>query len=855
MRHRFNLSDWSLRHRNWMLLALAALLIAGIQAYFQLPQREDPDFTFKVAMVRVAWPGATAQQVEQQLTAPLEQTLRDLPGLDSTSSYSHAHEAVLFVTLKDDIAPAEVAASWRALHQRIDKLQLPKGAAPPEIDDHFGTTYAVVCAFTTDDPAQLELIPQEARNKISTLQDVAKVELIGTEGTNTHLHIDGQHATGIAVAMKPDSDLYRFAEDIRLALRQLRTGHEEITLIANQARVVERSIDQFMRALLEALAIVLAVSFLSLGARAGLVVALSIPIVLALTFLLMKLFGIALHRVSVGALIIAIGLLVDDAMIAVEMMVVKLEQGWSKTRAAVHAFHSTAFPMLTGTLVTAAAFLPVGLAKSSAGEYTAALCAVVGIALLVSWIVAVMVTPLLGYGLLREHAHQHVELYQGRIYTLFRNVVVACLRFRKTVIAATLLMFAFAVFSFSKIEQQFFPPSDRPELLLDVWLPEGTPLAMTENAVQQLEVKLKSIEGIQHISSYIGRATPRFYLMMDIQPATQNYAQLVIQTADLAARERVIKQVRKLIDRDYPNFGLRIARLENGPPVGYPLQFRMLGDDFLTLDQLTDEVMQLVEQDSRAQNVSRDEMKAPYISCAPPSAFCFSKDIIYHLNSQRVLTVRADVGDGVDAAAVSSAIDAKLAALRAKLPQGYRIETGGVLDDSDQATESVIAQLPLVIVLILMLLWLQLRRFGDLLLVLLTAPLGLIGISAILLPLHIPFGFVAMLGMISLAGMILRNSVILVDQIEQDLAQGLTRHQAIVDSTVRRARPILLTAAAAMLAMIPLVPSVFWGPMALTIMGGLFSATLLTLLFLPALYAAWYRVETTDQSLPVNFDR
>lgn len=834
MKHRHNLSDWSLRHRNGMFIALAALLVSGIWAYLNLPQREDPDFTFKIGAVRAVWPGADAQRVERELTAPLEQALHDLPWLDNLNSYSHAGEAMLVINLSDTMPPAEVPASWQAMRERVAALQpkLPKGVAI-EIDDTPGTTYGAVYAFTADDPAERERVAQEVRDSAGALRDVAKVELLGMAGLNARMRVDGRPASGIAVAMKREGDLYRFADELRLTLRQHITGHEQMYQIANQARVVGDSIAQFMRALLEALAIVLVVSFLSLGARAGLVVALTIPVVLAGTFLLMELFGIALHRVSVGALIIAIGLLVDDAMIAVEMMMVKLEQGWSRAHAAVYAYRSTAFPMLTGTLVTAAAFLPVGLAKSSAGEYTAALCAVVTLALLVSWLVAVMFTPLLGYGVLREHRHQETVLYQGRFYVAFRRLVVACLRFRKTVILATLLAFALAALGFGKIEQQFFPPSDRPELLLDLWLPEGAPLAATEAAVQQLEDQLKKIEGITHTASYIGRGTPRFYLMIDIPPPAPNYAQLVLMTEDLQARERVIKAVRALIAAQYPDSGLRIARLENGPPVGYPIQYRIVGDDVAKLDSIAAEVMQIVVEDQRTRNVSRD--------VAPAHA---ARDIAYHRNGRPLLTVRADVTDEADAAAISSALDAQLTGLRARLPAGYRIETGGVLDDSDQATDSVIAQLPIMIMIILALLALQLRRFSLVVLVLLSAPLGLIGVTAVLLPLHIPFGFVAMLGMISLAGMILRNAVILVDQIEQDMAQGLTRYQAIIDSTVRRARPIALTAAAAMLAMVPLVSSVFWGPMAITIMGGLFGATLLTLLFLPALYAAWFRVES-----------
>lgn len=834
MRHH-NLSDWSLRHRTLMMAAMLILLIGGIFAYLQLPQREDPEFTFKVALVRAPWPGANTNEIERRLTGPVEHALRDIPWLDNVSSYTHAGEAVVFVTLKDAMPPGEVPHSWQVMRAKLAAMRsaLPPGAGDLQINDEFGTTFGSLFAFTAPNATQAEQVAAFAQQEFRGIPGVAKAELVGND--IARMRYDGTPAIGVAVAMARDGDAIALGKRLRDAVEHMRASLApgvQIHAVADQPKVVHDALARFMQSLIEALAIVLAVSFLSLGGRAGMVVALSIPLVLAGTFLLMLLFGIPLHRVSVGALIIAIGLLVDDAMIAVEMMVVKLEEGWSKAKAAGHAYRSTAFPMLTGTLVTAAAFLPVGLAKSSAGEYTASLCAVVTIALLVSWLVAVFFTPLIGFSLLREHTAYATAQYQSRVYVRLRQLVVTCLRFRKTVIAATLCLFALALYGFTKVEQQFFPPSERPELLLDVWLPEGAPLKATLAATQEIEQSIKDVEGIAYYTSYVGSATPRFYLMMETQPPASNYAQLVIVTRDVDARERALKRIRNIISTRFPDSGLRVSRLENGPPVGYPIQFRVRGSDVATLDKIATEVMRTVQEDGRTRNVNRDAV-------TPQDG---PGTLVWHLDGQPVVTVRADVPDDVSATAVSQAIDQKLAGLRAKLPAGYRIESGGVSSDSGQATSSVLAVLPLTDAIILALLALQLRSLNLVALVILTAPLGVIGVTAALLAGNVPFGFVAMLGMVSLAGMIMRNSVILIDQIDQDMARGLSRHDAIIESTVRRARPILLTAAAAILAMIPLVTNVFWGPLSIVVMGGLFVATLLTLLILPALYAAWYRV-------------
>ena len=755
------------------------------------------------------------------------------------------------------------------------------------------------------------------------LGDLYRVYRSDADPASFKMRSMGKPAVGLAISMTPGGNVTELGErlerEISIAKQQF-PSDMKIHQVSNQPAVVKQSISTFMSALLEALAIVLLVSFLSLGLRAGLVVGLSIPLVLAGTFLLMHAFNIDLQRVSLGALIIALGLLVDDAMIAVEMMKVKLEQGWNKLDAATFAYSSTAFPMLSGTLITAAAFLPVGLAKSSAGEYTFSICAVVTIALLVSWLVAVIFTPFIGYHLLQHH-RANDDLYQHGFYARLRRLIAWCLDYKKSVVAFTAVAFVLALLGFGKVEQAFFPPSERPELLMDIWLPEGSNFTDIEALAIELEGALAHDTGIVNYTSYIGDSTPRFYLPLDLNLPNINYAQMVITTRDIKSREATLKRMRALLEEDYPDMGIRISRLENGPPVGYPVQFRVLGEDPKKLRAIANEIAEVVKQNKHTKNVSVDtndtltvanievdQQKAgqlglssqaisqnlqallsgltvtrlreagkqiEVIARAAPTERADPEylkqinlytengkfvplgqiatlsqgeepSIIWHKNRLPVATIIADVPDGVSASEVSMSIDRQLAAIRAGLPEGYRIEVGGVMEDSGKAQESIADVLPLMGFIIVTLLMLQLNSFKPVVLALLTAPLGIIGVTAALLIFDVPFGFVAMLGMISLSGMIMRNSVILLDQISQDIDAGMNQWDAIIESTVRRFRPIMLTAAAAILAMIPLTRNIFWGPMAVVIMGGLLVATLLTLFYLPALYAVWFKVKRPD---------
>jgi multidrug efflux pump len=735
----------------------------------------------------------------------------------------------------------------------------------------------------------------------------------------------GEEAIGLAVSMRDGGDILQLGKalDAELArLQQTLPLGMSLRKVSDQPAAVRSSVGEFVRVLAEAVSIVLLVSFFSLGFRTGLVVALSIPLVLAMTFAAMHYFGIGLHKISLGALVLALGLLVDDAIIAVEMMAVKMEQGYDRLRAASFAWTSTAFPMLTGTLITAAGFLPIATAASSTGEYTRSIFQVVTIALLVSWLAAVVFVPYLGEKLLPDpkftasgHAH---DPYQSRFYRRFRRLVEASMRHRRLVIVATLALFLTSVALFRFVPQQFFPSSTRLELLVDLKLAEGVSLHATQTQVEVLEGHLRAMDGIENHVAYVGTGSPRFYLPLDQQLPQTSFAQFVVLTRDLKAREQVRSALIELFATRFPTLRGRVTRLENGPPVGYPVQFRVSGEHIDLVRKLAREVAAKVRENPHVTNVNLDweepskvvrlvldqeRARALGVSSAHLAQFLqsslsglavstfredneliqillrgpadererlsmlgslavptangrsvpvlqvatlehgFEEGIVWHRNRLPTVTVRADVYGKHQPASVVAQILPTLEGVRAHLPSGYLLEVGGTVEDSTRGANSVKAGLPLFVVVVFTFLMLQLRSLSRSFLVFLTAPLGLIGVTAFLLVFRVPFGFVAMLGTIALAGMIMRNTVILVDQIEQDIAAGHPRWQAVIDATVRRFRPIVLTALAAVLAMIPLSRSAFFGPMAVAIMGGLIVATVLTLVFVPALYAAWFRVK------------
>lgn len=1031
----FNLSEWSLRHPALVLYAMLALTIIGMASYSKLGQSEDPPFTFKVMVIRSAWPGANALEVEQQLTDKLEKKLQEVPWLDVLKSYSRAGESLIFLQAKDSAPPSEIPNIWYQARKKISDIRytLPNGVQGPIFNDEFGDVYGNLYALSGQgyDDAELKRQADVVRAELLRVANVGKVDFFGeqsqkiyielsnaklaTFGIDTttflqmlqaqnlmatagaydsvdeHIRIDvsgtyddlqqirevrlgtrnsefrlgdvatvkrgyehptkervrfmGQEALLIGVSMQQGGDIIKLGLDLDAAVAKIQAQLPvglQLQMVSSQPRAVKSSVHEFVKSLTEAVVIVLAVSLLSLGLRSGIVVAISIPIVLAVTFWLMHLFGVGLHKISLGALILALGLLVDDAIIAVEMMASKMEQGWERGKAAAFAYTSTAMPMLSGTLVTAAGFLPIATAASATGEYTRSIFQVVVIALLVSWLAAVIVVPYLGYRLLpdlSDHAPQasfmqtvwarirrqpllvaqqnHHDLYQSGFYQRFRALVTACVKHRWWVIAITVAIFVLSIVSFKYVQQQFFPDSTRPEIIVDLRLTEGASFDASASEVKKLEAWLEKQSGIENYVAYIGTGSPRFYLPLDQQMPQRSFAQVVILTEGPQQREQLRLQLLALFENDFPSLRASVLRLENGPPVGFPVQFRISGPDLQTLRGIARQVADVMRANPNLSNVQLDwdepvkvvqvnidQSKARLLGVSSSQIanlingawqglyvtefregieridvivrgmeaerqrlsrlqslmiytasgqsvplsqiasfdYGFEEGVIWRRNRIPTITARGHVYGKIQAPTVSAQVESQLASIQANLPVGYHLETGGAVEESAKGGSSVAAGMPLFLFSVLTVLMIQLQSFSRVALVLLTAPLGMIGVTLFLLIFHQPFGFVAMLGTIALSGMIMRNSVILVDQIDQDKQAGHSDLEAIVDSTVRRFRPIVLTAAAAILAMIPLTQSAFFGPMAVAIMGGLTVATVLTLLFLPALYAAWFGV-------------
>ena len=781
---------------------------------------------------------------------------------------------------------------------------------------------------------QLEDLSLRAGSTTFRLGDFATVQRAYQDPPRDKMRFNGKEVIGLGVSMEKGGNIIQLGHGLEAAVKRIRAQLPvgvELERVSNQPAAVTSSVDEFMHTLVEAVVIVLLVSFVALGlhgkprlrldVRPGLVVALTIPLVLAITFLFMHILDISLHKVSLGALIIALGLLVDDAIIAVEMMVRKMEEGMSRFDAAIFAYTSTAFPMLTGTLITAAGFLPIGLAKSTAGEYTFTMFSVNAIALIVSWVVAVSFTPYIGFLLLKVKPHGeggHHEVFDTPAYRRFRRLVDRCVEWRKTTIAITLLIFALGVFGFKFIEKQFFPDSSRPELMVEMWLPEGASFAASEAQAKKFERFVRAQPELDSVTSYVGNGSPRFYLPLDQIFPQSNVSQFVVLPKTLAQREILLHKIERAFRDDFPEVRGRVRLLPNGPPVPYPVQFQVAGPDIGLVRGLADQVKEILRANPNAVGVNdnwnesvkvlrldldQDKLRALGVTSQAvrrtvatvlsgttigqfresnrlidivvrqpleerstmsvlantnvatgsgrpvPLAqlarieFVWEPGVVWREGREWAIMVQADVVAGIQGPTVSNQVGPRLDALRAQLPAGYRITLEGAAADSSEAEASITANVPLVLFIVFTLLMLQLHSFSRALLVFLTGPLGVAGAAMALLLLNRPFGFVANLGVIALFGMIIRNSVILVDQIEKEIAHGAHPWDAIVESAVRRCRPILLTAAAAALAMIPLSRSVFWGPMAVAIMGGLLVATALTLLFLPALYAAWFRVK------------
>ncbi|WP_119270279.1 efflux RND transporter permease subunit [Taklimakanibacter deserti] len=913
-------------------------------------------------------PPAEVQDLWYQVRKKITDIRGDLPagivGPSFNDEYGDVYSALYMLTA-DGLSPAELKSRAEDIRQRllrvpnVNKVDLigerPQrifiefshtrlatlGVTPQQIFDSVARQNAVVSGGAIDTTADrinlrvtgaftgteaIAAVPIEAEGRVFRLGDIATVTRGYEDPPGFIVREGGKPALGIGVSMAAGANIVALGHDLdhemAAIVAELPVGID-VTQIADQPHIVDESVSEFIHTFAEALGIVLVVGFLSLGWRTGIVVALSVPLVLAIVFIVMYAAGLDLHRITLGALIIALGLLVDDAIIAIEMMVVKMEQGWDRARAATFAWTSTAFPMLTGTLVTAAGFLPVGFARSSSGEYAGGIFWIVGLALIASWIVAVVFTPYLGFKLLPDFAkhsahHDPGAIYDTRLYRRLRALIAWCLSWRVTVVVITVAMFAVSIAGFGLVQQQFFPTSTRSELFFEMRLPEGTAIGVTDATAKKAERLLGGDPDILTYTTYVGQGSPRFWLGLNPVLPNTNFAQIVIVTKDLEARERVRTRLDKAVTEGaLPEARVRIDRFVFGPPVGFPVQFRIIGPDPLKVRDIAEEVRQVmaanpkiiepqldwgeqvksirleVDQDRAralgltpedvaqtlqtllsghtvtqyregienidvvaravpAERLKLDQLPALTIAtrngiAVPLSQiarlnFEYEEPILWRRNRDLVLTVRGDIIDGVQAPDVSTEMLPKLASIKADLPYGYRIETGGSIEESAKANAALVAVFPVMAIVMLALLMIQLQSFSRLALVFVTAPLGIIGATAALLVANNPFGFVALLGLIALAGMIMRNTVILVDQIDHDIAEGHTPYQAIIDATVRRARPVVLTALAAILGMIPLARSIFWGPMAITIMGGLLVATVLTLLVVPALYALWFRV-------------
>jgi multidrug efflux pump len=1029
---RFNVSRWAIEHPALTRYLLIVLMVLGAAAYLQLGQDEDPPFTFRAMVVQAFWPGATPQQMAEQVTDRIERTLQEVPGADIIRSYTKSGESLTTFYLRDSTPAGDVPEAWHQVRKRIGDIRgtLPQGVIGPLFNDDFGDVYGSIFALSADgfSAEELRVFADEVRHQLLQVPDVAKVATFGAqpekvfvetshkrlaqlgldfnqviaqigaqnavEGAGTldaglesfQIRVGGRFdsvdelrrlpiravnpATGrasmlrlediaevrrgyadpptvmvrhqgrdviaLGVSMRKGGDIIALGQALDARAGTLRAGLPTgiaLERVQDQPKAVSRSVGEFVKVLVEAIVIVLAVSFVSLGLHRhplrldpwpGLVVGISIPLVLAITFITMFYWGVGLHKISLGSLIVALGLLVDDAIIVVEMMVRKLEEGHDRLTAATAAFDLTAMPMLTGTLITATGFLPIGLARSSVGEYTFAIFAVTAAALVISWLVSVYFVPYLGYRFLRVRpaaAGEVHELFDTPFYSRFRGAVDWCVQHRWITIGLTLLTFAAGIAGMGKVQQQFFPDSSRPEILVDLWLPEGSTIKQTSAVAQRFEARMRAEPGLQSVSAWIGAGVPRFYLPLENIFPQPNVSQFILLPNSLTEREALRQRLPALLAQEFPEVRGRVKLLPNGPPVAYPVQFRVSGTDVASVRAWADQAKDLlrthpsmrgvndnwnesvkvlrlrIDQDkARALGVSsqglaqasrtmlsgstigqyregdklidivlrqpQDERDAitdfpqAYLPTATGHAvpltqvaqidFGWEPGVLWREGRRFAITVQGDVTEGVQGPTVSSALWPQMQALAAQMPPGYGIELAGAAAESSKGQGSIAVGVPLMLFIIFTLLMLQLQSFSRAMLVFLTGPLGIAGVAGALLLLDRPFGFVALLGVIALSGMIMRNSVILIDQIEQDRARGVATWDAIVEAAVRRFRPIVLTAAAAVLAMIPLSRSVFWGPMAVAIMGGLVVATALTLLALPAMYAAWFRVRRDE---------
>jgi len=1013
----FNLTEWALEHRAVVLFLILTIAAGGVLGFTRLGQLEDPNFSVPSMTAMVMWPGATAQQVQDEVLNRMEKKFEQLDHFEKVKTYARQGYGAMLITVKGGTSHADQREAWYQARKKFSdiKNELPEGVVGPIFNDEFGDVTGLLYAVKGDGVSLAELsdVSEDVKRRLLKVPMVKKIDIYGkqakkvyvefshqrlaalgitplaiaeslrnqnsvlasgsidTPGDRVLVRVSGQFSTlddirnvpisaggrmiklgdfttitrgyedpptytvrhngqqvlMLGITMTNDGNIVDLGKAIEKAVAKLQAELPygvELERVADQPTVVSESIWEFERSLLEALGIVLAVCLISLGWRTGIVVGLSVPIVLGVVALVMLATGWNLERVSLGSLIIALGLLVDDGIIAVEMMVVKMEEGWDRVKAAAFSYEATAMPRLTGALVTVAAFMPIGFSQSTTGEYAGGIFWIVGIAVLFSWVVSGIITPYLAVNMLPKDFGMHhsggepaIDPYKTPFYRKLRGWIDLAIERRWIVIGATVAALAAAIFASRFVPQQFFPNSSRPELVVELRLKEGSSFAATAEQVKKMEAVFAKDEDIRFFTAYTGAGQPRFYLSLDPELPNPGYAAFVVMTRDMAARERVRSRLLAGVDEQFPQVWVRVTRLELGPPVGFPVQFRVVGPDTQVVRNIAREVEAVVAASPKVRDVQLDwndpvrtmrveidQDKARALGLAPADVgfvtqtvmngapmshlrehedlidivaravpaerldldtlkdvnlftrggtvvslsqvarvrYELEEPVLWRRNRDMAITVRADVKDGEQGVSVTKEIQPHLKDIEAKLPFGYRVDVGGAVEESDKANRALMAVFPVMLLTILTILMLQLQSFSMMFMVLLTAPLGLIGVVAALLIFQAPLGFVAILGVTALCGMIMRNSVILVDQVQIEIAGGRDTWTAVVEAAVHRTRPVALTAAATVLAMIPLTRSVFWGPMAIAIMGGLTVATLLTIFFVPALYAAWFKV-------------
>ena len=1018
---KFNLADWALRHKSIIYYFIAVLLTFGIFSFTHMGRMEDPDFTMRTMVVGVSWPGASPQQMSDQVTDKLEEKLRDLPGVDYTKSFTDGSKSVIYINLKEDLPSNKIRPAWEEARNMINDewKSLPSGVQGPSINDRFDDVYGTIYALSGDEFSYEEK-RQQAENlkrQLLSVPNVKKITLIGvqeksldvtinkdklasyqvstqqlltalkqqsamvpagmvnTDTNNVYLRINGvfdsvdavknmpirinnqtirlgdiadvtmtykdpsspqfyyesKPAIGIAISMDAGANNIEFGKAIDTKLKELKTtipAGLSLDQVSNQPHIVKESIGDFSQSLFEAIAIVLLVSFASLGIRTGIVVALTIPVVVSTTFVLMYENGIYLHKVSLGALILALGLLVDDAIIVVEMMSVKLEEGFNHWRAATFAYESTAFPMLSGTLITCAGFLPLALAEGMVAEFTKSLSIVVFMALILSWIASVLVSPVLGYKIIENKAEKPESEWTRRDHIMHRLKTVFYARFEsllhwalghhKAVLLLTLGAFILSLLSFPLIKQEFFPSSTRSEIIVSMQFPQSSSIDYTQNQAKSLDALLKDNEHIDHFTTYVGEGSPRFVLTLEPELPRANFMQTIIVTKSLEDRDALFKDLQDQLNDQYPSALINMQFVQIGPPSKYPVMLRVSGPDTSEVKTIANDVKAKMQEDKDLHNIAFDwpdtepvaqihidpdkarmlginsyavslhlqsllsgtksgeyyegnqtipvtfrlsgnenhnlaalsslpiqTGNGSYVPLSQIATISMSQEegIIWHRNMMPSISIHANVGPGVLGNAKTKEIYNKLAEYRQDLPTGYTIDLDGSAEKSVTAVQKLLVPMPIMLFAIMTILMFQLKRIALMFMALFTAPLGLIGVVLALNITRTPLGFMAILGIIALSGMIIRNSIILLDQIEIHRAEGQSAREAIINSATLRFRPIMLTAIAAILGMIPLMGSVFWSPLAIAFSGGLLVATILTLIVLPVMYATWYKIK------------